>query len=141
MNVWLCHPNAVLPSKAHPTDVGYDLTLVEKHKTLDHGVMYDTGVRASPPPGYYIEVVPRSSLSKTGWIMANSMGIIDPSYTGNIYVALYPVSERVPELQLPFKGFQMVLRRSHEAEVVNMTDLAAQTTTARGDGGFGSTNK
>lgn len=38
--------------------------------------------------GYYLQVFPRSSLSKSGYALANSVGIIDENYTGNIFIAL-----------------------------------------------------
>ena len=143
LDIWLTRDDAVMPSKAHPTDVGFDLTLVAEHKRMPHGgaIMYDTGVRVTPPEGFYVEVVPRSSLSKTGWIMANSVGVIDPTYTGNIYVVVAPLMalpEALP-LQLPFTGFQMIVRKSHEAVEARLVTDRVQTSTSRAAGGFGST--
>ena len=35
---------AILPTRAHPLDIGMDLTAIKKHKKLNNGViMYDTG--------------------------------------------------------------------------------------------------
>jgi hypothetical protein len=33
--------------------------------------------------GYYTEIVPRSSISKFGYILSNNIGIIDNNYRGN----------------------------------------------------------
>ena len=74
-------PLPVVPKKACPSDVGYDLTLIREEKKISHSnTMYDSGISVIPPIGYYIEIIPRRSLSKLGYIMANSIGIIDPDY-------------------------------------------------------------
>jgi dUTP pyrophosphatase len=131
------HKNAILPSRAHETDVGYDLTAIRKHKVLENGViLYDTGVGVTPPPGYYIEIVPRSSISKTGYMLANSVGTIDPDYTGNLYLALIKVVPDAPELRLPFTKCQFVLHRAYYGNVKEVSSLCP---TDRGAGGFGST--
>lgn len=131
------HENAIMPSRAHPLDIGLDLTAIKKHKTLPHGViMYDTGIAVKPPEGYYIEILPRSSISKTGWMLANSVGTVDPNYTGNLYIALAPVHPDVPEIELPFCKCQLVVRK---AEYLDVTEVSSLDDTDRGSGGFGST--
>lgn len=128
---------AVVPSRAHPSDVGLDLVAIKKHKVFPNGVvLYDTGIAVSPPKGYFVEIVPRSSISKSGWMLANSVGTIDPSYTGNLYIALVRVDDNSPEPQLPFCLCQMVLRK---AEYFDVEEVTVLHDTDRGDGGFGST--
>lgn len=131
------HKDAVLPSRAHSKDVGYDLTAISKYKTFENGViLFDTGLGVSPPEGYYLEIVPRSSISKTGWMLANSIGTLDPGYTGNLYIALVKVVPDAPEPSLPFTKCQLVLRKAHYCDVKEVDSL---TDTERGIGGFGST--
>lgn len=131
------HNNAVTPTRAYDTDIGLDLTAIKEHKVLPNGVvLYDTGIAVTPPNGYYIEIVPRSSMSKTGWMLANSIGTIDPTYTGNLYIALIRVAQDAPKLDLPFCKCQMVLRKIEYAE---MQEVESLNYTKRGDGGFGST--
>jgi dUTP pyrophosphatase len=140
LRVKKCDPDAVIPTKAHPSDTGYDLTLIRVSKDMSRSgqtiIMFDTGIAVCPPDGYYTEVVPRSSLSKTGYMLANSVGIIDSSYRGSIKVVLTG-DETLHYLSPPFKGFQLILRKLEEAEVEVVDDLDQ---TERGDGGFGSTN-
>ena len=139
IKTWLKSPAAVLPTKAHPDDVGYDLTIIKEEKRIsDDCIMYDTAVCVTPPAGHYIEVFPRSSIYKTGWMIANSAGIIDPSYTGTIKIVMNRVRKDVPDLPLPFKGFQMVLRQNIPSQI-ELTE-EPQNETLRGEGGFGSTN-
>jgi deoxyuridine 5'-triphosphate nucleotidohydrolase len=134
-------PAAIVPAKARGSDVGYDLTIIKLHKYLrmPNVIMYDTGIQARVPWGHYLEIVPRSSLSKTGWMLANSTGIIDPSYTGNLLVVVARIDPEAPLLELPFRGFQLVVRRQHHMEVVEVSAEEDKTVTARAEGGFGST--
>jgi len=141
INVWKVDDDAIIPSKENFSDVGYDLSIIKKHKDLTSNcAMYDTGIKVNVPCGYYIEIVPRSSLSKSGWIMANGIGIIDASYTGNLYVALAKNAPDASDLELPFKGFQMIVRKQQYGRILVQENIATLSDTVRGDGGFGSTS-
>lgn len=129
-------PDAVIPSKVRSSDSGYDLTAVACIKKSGILEMYDTGIKVKPPEGFYFDVVPRSSLSKTGYILANSVGVIDRSYRGNILLALLKVDPAAPSLSLPARVAQMIPRPIVHFEVVEAPNLED---TARGEGGFGST--
>lgn len=133
------HPDAVTPTRANETDIGLDLVAINIKKELDNKViLYDTGIQATPPKGYYLEIVPRSSISKTGWMLANSIGTIDPTYTGNLLIALMPICENVQKIELPFCKCQLILRKAEYAEMKQVLSLEE---TGRGDGGFGSTGE
>lgn len=128
-------PNAVVPAKAHPSDVGYDLTIVAEYKKVNSvTTLYDTGIRVRVDHGWYVEVVPRSSIVKSGYMLTNGQGIIDPSYQGSILVALTKVDPKAAPVELPFRGFQVLIRRHHHAIWVE----GSETETTRRDGGFGS---
>lgn len=129
---------AIVPSKAHIDDIGYDLTIIDTVKVISDRIsMFDTGVAVKPPIGYYTEVVPRSSFSKSGYVLANSIGIIDPQYRGSIKIVLMRVDDSALPLALPYKGFQLILRKAETCTVRVVDDLDE---TERGDGGFGSTD-
>jgi dUTP pyrophosphatase len=131
---------AVVPSRAGKDEVGYDLTIIEKIKDLSHNTaMYDSFISVQPPDGIYFEIVPRSSISKTGYILTNSVGIIDPSYRGTLKVVLTKIDDTKPDLELPNKRFQLIPRTfiSNMFEVTCVNELS---TTDRGEGGFGSTD-
>lgn len=135
----------VIPEKAYPSDIGYDLTLIREVKQInDNTVMYDSGIIVIPPNNHYIEIVPRSSLSKFGYMMANSIGIIDPNYRGTLKVVLTKVEPNVDDILVPITRFQIILRKIEEAEtcVVTVDDLDGNVinNTDRGSGGFGSTD-
>jgi deoxyuridine 5'-triphosphate nucleotidohydrolase len=130
--------NAVPPSKKRASDSGYDLTVISVVSVNGNYTLYDTGIRVVPPTGVYFDVVPRSSLWDSGYIMSNSVGVIDCSYTGTIKVGLLKVNMEAPDLKLPAKIVQMIPRplahfESLEGDVLNID-------TNRGEGGFGSTD-
>jgi dUTP pyrophosphatase len=135
-------PEAILPSKERATDVGYDLTIVKKVKDIGSKTgLFDTGVKVCPKFGYYTKIVPRSSLIKSGYMLTNSIGIIDGSYKGNLMICLTKIDETLPDLVLPFKCCQLIIDKSihYTAEEVFDENLIGEST--RGNGGFGSTDK
>lgn len=83
-------------------------------------------------------LVPRSSISKTPLIMANSIGIIDAGYRGNIIAAVYNTSsEQYPYIiKAGTRLFQIVSPALKPFDVKIVRSLSE---TLRGSGGFGST--
>lgn len=74
------HPEAKIPKYAHSTDACVDLTCVsmEKVDTPGYGFLeYDTGLQIEISPGFVGLIFPRSSISQTGMILANAVGVID----------------------------------------------------------------
>ena len=135
--IYRTEPSAIIPTKARPSDVGYDLSIIKEHKKLSENVsLYDTGIRIRVPYGMYAEVVPRSSLSKSGYMLANSVGIIDASYNGNIYVALAKIDPEAAPLAFPFRCCQIIMRRQMNVDMVEVDKMFDET--HRGSGGFGS---
>lgn len=132
--------NAILPSKHYESDVGYDLTIIKKVKNLTPStILYDTGLKLNVDYGYYIEIVPRSSLSKSGYMLANSIGIIEKSYSGNLYVALTKIDKEMPDLELPFRCCQLIFKPQISLKIIDCDNIYIEHTT-RNSGGFGSSN-
>ncbi len=131
--------HAVIPFKSRFSDVGFDLTIIEVVKSFNSTTsLYNTGISLNIPYGYYAEIVPRSSLSKTGYMLANSVGIIDNSYRGSLFIPLIKVCPDSPSIKLPMTCCQLIFKKQ---EFVWMEETQTLTQTSRGDGGFGSTNK
>jgi dUTP pyrophosphatase len=133
-------PGMALPSRGHPGDAGMDLTAMAV-TTLRPGVYsVDTGVSVQPPPGFYCEVVPRSSIVKTDFVQANSIGVIDPDYRGRILVVLRYLGAGSGEAEaralVGQRVAQLLLRR---LDPIGIEAVDSLDDTARGSGGFGST--
>lgn len=128
--------NALPPSKERASDSGFDITAIKIHKKIGKVILYDTGIKVQPEFGWYFDLVPRSSIIKSGYILANDLGIIDRTYTGNVMIALMKVDENLPDLELPKRIAQLIPRPVIHMDVVEVDSIDE---TSRGDGGFGST--
>lgn len=133
----LCQPGAKPPVRAHPQDSGFDLTLLKKVKTVGKTDFYSTGVCVQPCEGIYFDLVARSSISKSGYILANGIGIIDRNYTGEILVPLIKIDPSAEKLKTPIKIVQLIPRNFIEIKAVHVDFL---DTTDRNSDGFGSTS-
>ena len=129
--------DAVPPSKSHIGDSGYDLTILRLKKIENGTYFFHTDIAVQPPCGYYFEMYPRSSLSKTGFIMANSVGIIDQYYRGEIIVALKKIDPNCNDLTLPMKVTQLIPKQFIHLESKETEFLDSSI---RSYGGFGSTS-
>ena len=130
--------NAVAPFKERASDSGYDLTLLKSIKRNGSVEFFDTGIAIEPPFGYYFDLVGRSSISKSGYILANNMGVIDRSYRGSIIVPLIKIDSTKPDITLPCRLVQIIPRQIHHLQSIQVDSLSD---TSRGSGGFGSSNK
>lgn len=128
---------AVTPTKANFSDVGYDISIIDLFKKLNANTsLYNTGIKLEIPIGYYVELVPRSSLSKSGYMLANSVGIIDCSYKGELLVALTKISDST-QIEYPFRCCQLIMRKQIFPDMV---EIVACEASSRAEGGFGSSN-
>jgi len=153
------HPDAVIPTQAFKTDAGYDLVAIDDGKNVVINdlnghclyIEYDTGLQLEIPTGYHVEIYPRSSISKTHLFLANSLGLIDNDYRGNLKLRfrLIPNSELFNKFwrekqndgEIYKKGDaigQLVIKKTNYAEFIEVDELS---TSERGTGGFGSSNK
>ena len=133
--------SAVIPYKSRYSDAGYDLTIIKEYKKLNSNtVIYDTGIKLEIPNGYYVEIVPRSSISRSGYILANNVGIIDQGYRGNLYIALTKINDECSDLTLPWKCCQMIVKKQIYSKLVLCDSVQGDIENSnRGTGAFGST--
>jgi len=138
LGFYLEDDRAIVPTK-RDIDVGYDITIIDIAKQLTpSSTLYETGIALDIPLGYYVEMIPRSSLSKSGYIFANSIGVIDPCYTGTLKVALVKIDSSMDDLILPTRVAQVILK-PYVFSTTYIADKKNKINTRRGDGGFGST--
>lgn len=125
-------------------NAGFDLYTAEEFGATGPALV-SLGVRAmmtrlDTGEGVHYWLAPRSSIYKTGYVMANSLGVIDRSYRGVLKAPVVQASGNGSgALRQGERHFQIVapdLGWIKEVEVV--AELPA---TARGDGGFGSTGR
>ena len=128
--------DAVIPYKTNTIDSGFDVTLIDVSKKIGNVTLFNTGIKIKPPYGYYFDLVPRSSIIKTGYMLANSVGIIDFEYRGEILVPLIKVDPEAKDIELPARIAQLILRKLY-LPLIEQVETLDETT--RNEGGFGST--
>ncbi len=110
---------------------------VETPVTLAPGgiKLIPTGLAFSIPPGYEMQVRPRSGLAlKHGIGLVNSPGTIDSDYRGEIGIILINHGEAPFVVKMGDRIAQMVLSKVYRAKLQIAAELG---TTQRGKGGFG----
>jgi len=129
-----------LPAYATNGAAGADvLAAVEKPITIAPGrrALIPTGFCIALPPGYELQIRPRSGLAlKNGIVLPNSPGTIDEDYRGEVGVIVLNASEEHFTVTRGMRIAQAVLAPVVRAVWDEVDDLDA---TARGAGGFGST--
>ena len=120
-------------------DAGYDLYYCGEDVVIEpfHKAMLGLGVACEPlfDNGYYLYA--RSSISKTPLMMANSVGIIDSGYRGEIKAAVKNFSNEPYTVVKGTKLFQICM---YNLKPFNVNIVESINETIRGEGGFGSTN-
>ncbi|MBU3992051.1 MAG: dUTP diphosphatase [Alphaproteobacteria bacterium] len=97
----------------------------------------ETGLALAIPPGFEIQVRPRSGLAlKHGVTVPNTPGTIDSDYRGELKVILINHGAAAFEIRRGDRIAQLVLAPVTRASWLEVTELDE---TARGEGGFGST--
>ncbi len=109
--------------------------------TLDpwQRALIPTGLILEIPPGYEVQVRPRSGLAlKHGLTLPNTPGTIDSDYRGPVGVPLINLSNEPYTIRHGERIAQMVVAPVVQGRFVTVEVLGD---TARGSGGFGSTGQ
>jgi len=129
---------ATLPTRAHDSDAGLDLYAAEGARIgPGQRVSVGTGLAVAVPEGLAGLVLPRSGLAlKHGVTLANSPGLIDPGYRGEVRVVLLN-TDRTAEFRIAAgdRVAQLILVPIAHARPEQADSLES---TARGEAGFGS---
>lgn len=142
--------DSVIPRYAKDGDAGLDLVAVSKHYDENGCVVYGTGLAFEIPKGYVGLIFPRSSVSKYTISAANSVGVLDSGFRGEVtvkfrpmfrfeqgitketkdaYPVVYEVGERVAQL--------IIIPYPH----IDFVEVEELSETERGTGGYGSSGK
>ena len=128
---------AIMPTKAHEDDAGFDLYARESQTVyLYDSAEFDTGVHIEIPRGYVGFIKSKSGLNIKHGI--TSEGVIDSGYTGSIRVKLYNNSRESYDVKRGDKISQLVIMPIC-TETLELADSLQKT--ERGNNGFGSSGK
>lgn len=136
------HDGGHAPVRAHATDAGLDLfTSNDVTVTRGETTLADLGVSVAIPAGYVGLLVERSSTHKRGVGLANKAGVIDPEYRGVLKAPLGVTGKRDTVFIPGGTKLVQLLVVPVATPAVNLVNNPEDLgTTARGAGGFGSTN-
>ena len=121
----------------HKGDAGLDLYVLENIQfKAGETKAIKLGISCEPEDGKAYYLFPRSSISKTPLRMANSIGLIDGGYRGEIMAVCDNIKELDYTVEKGQRLFQLVATDSSpiKYELVDSLEM-----TTRGTGGFGST--
>jgi dUTP pyrophosphatase len=128
------------------TNAGFDLYTAQtwRGEPGDDAYLLDLGIRAmmtrtDTGEQVHFWLAPRSSIYKTGHMMANSMGVVDRTYRGILKAPVIPIARRCPGFQVGDRHFQIVAPDMGWIAEVAVVDYLP--TSVRGEGGFGSTGR
>ena len=130
--------NAVMPTKAHASDAGFDLTATSRMYDNNNCYVYGCGLAVEIPEGYVGLVFPRSSIANKDLLLSNSVGVIDSGYRGEIMAKFKTVR--------PFPWMYKVGERFAQLIIMPIPDIEWEeaeelSDSERGTGGYGSSGK
>ena len=102
-------------------------------------VKINTGIFVEIPEGYFGAVYPRSSTGvKKHLMLANTVGVIDSDYRGELMIFFYNYGEEEQVIENGDRLAQLVIQPYLSCDIETVDELSDSE---RGDGGFGSTGK
>jgi dUTP pyrophosphatase len=129
-----------LPSYATAGAAGMDLIAAVSETTIvppGGRALVPLGLRIALPPGYELQVRPRSGLAlKHGIVLPNSPGTVDEDYRGELQVIVMNAGDAPFAIERGMRIAQAVVA---PVARVAWRETDAIDETARGAGGFGST--
>ena len=131
-------PTVELPSYAYAGDAGLDLRANEDVVLAPHERrLISTGLAIAIPKGYAGFIQPRSGMAlKKGLSMANTPGLIDAHYRGELKVLAINLDHDTPiVIERGERIAQLVIQK---VPVVTLQEVQELDETDRGAGGFGS---
>ena len=129
---------AETPSYACHGDAGLDLKAISITVTEDY-IEYGTGLAIEIPYGFAAFIFPRSSISNYSLILANSVGLVDSGYKGELKVRFKKIGDKDKIYEIGNKVAQLVLMPIAIANSIEVVEELAATD--RGIGGFGHSGK
>jgi dUTP pyrophosphatase len=126
-----------LPALASEGAVGFDCF-------ADADVEIGPGEKCKVPLGFAMEVpsahlgmlTPRSGKGTAGLVLANTVGIIDRDYRGEVFASMWNVSEDPIRIRNGESVCQLLIVPCWTPATIEVVNELSQT--ERGDGGFGS---
>ena len=135
VNIKKIHDDAIIPKYAKEGDAAMDVTAVSKNVT-DEFIEYGTGLALEVPEGYVCLIFPRSGVTNKKMSLGNSVGVLDSGYRGELVFRFYKHGDQ--EYEIGERVGQIMIIPYPKIEIEEVKELSSS---ARGEGGFGSSGK
>jgi len=153
------HDDAVLPEKGSTHAAAYDVRAYLNKRMVTFAytkasqeyfarrtrvgkgerALIPTGLKVSATLGFQVDVRSRSGMPfKTGLIVGNGVGLVDPDYRGELFILLINTSDETVTIDHGDKIAQIQVLPTLELDIVEGELPPVESTR---DGGFGSTGK
>ena len=145
-----CNDIECYPKRAHVTDAGLDLKAADNFTVRENEITkVHTGIHIEIPQGFAGFIYPRSGLAtKYGLILANTVGVIDSDYRGEIICAMTLDTRKFRreddkhyDICKYDRIAQLVILPIWTGILENVDKFYKLSDTKRGEGGFGHTGK
>ncbi len=97
-------PEASIPAYMKADDSGMDLVATSRVFDEDGNVVYGTGLAIEIPKDHVGLLFPRSSNAKKDLVLANSIGVVDPGYRGEIFLKFKPSGYFATDIETSASG-------------------------------------
>ena len=136
------HEDAKIPSYAHDTDAGLDLTAVSFTQEFDKSnklvLVYHTGLAVEIPEGHVGLIFMRSSVSNKSISLTNAVAVIDSGYRGELLLKYKITTDSLPTIYQPGEKIgQLIIIPYPKINPIEVEELSSSD---RNEGGFGSTD-
>lgn len=136
------HDDAKIPSYAHDTDAGLDLTAVSFTQEFDKSnklvLVYHTGIAVEIPEGHVGLIFMRSSISNKSISLTNAVAVIDSGYRGELLLKYKITTDSLPTIYQPGEKIgQLIIIPYPKINPIEAEELSSSD---RNEGGFGSTD-
>lgn len=136
------HDDAKIPSYAHDTDAGLDLTAVSFTQEFDKSnklvLVYHTGIAVEIPEGHVGLIFMRSSISNKSIALTNAVAVIDSGYRGELLLKYKITTDSLPTIYQPGEKIgQLIIIPYPKINPIEVEELSSSD---RNEGGFGSTD-
>lgn len=136
------HDDAKIPSYAHDTDAGLDLTAVSFTQEFDKSnklvLVYHTGIAVEIPEGHVGLIFMRSSISNKSIALTNAVAVIDSGYRGELLLKYKITTDSLPTIYQPGEKIgQLIIIPYPKINPIEAEELSSSD---RNEGGFGSTD-
>jgi dUTP pyrophosphatase len=131
------HVDAVIPHFNYDGDSGFDLHTMETVTVKpNETVTVDVGLAFELPPGYEIEIRPRSGVSRDTSLKV-ILGTVDNNYRGSVGITVH---NSHPTISVDiWKGFKLAQAVVQEIPKIKIVEVMELNETVRGVRGFGHT--